>query len=71
MSLPVARTHKEYQEFVEEQLKIRSLGIPVFFMDVYTKLINLDLSRVNFILKFRYSKRGAQGRAPDDMLRSF
>jgi len=70
MSLPKVRTHKEYQEFVKEQLKTRSLGIPTFFMNVYAKLINLDLSRVNSIIKFRYSNRGTPARAPDNMLRS-
>ena len=62
MSLPKVRTRKEYQEFVKEQLKARSLGIPTFFMNVYAKLINLDLSRVNSILKFRYSNRGTPAR---------
>ncbi|MEA1964687.1 MAG: transposase [Candidatus Aerophobetes bacterium] len=70
MSLPKVRAHKEYQEFVKEQLKAHSLGIPTFFMNVYAKLINLDLSRVNSILKFRYSNRGTPARAPDNMLRS-
>lgn len=70
MSLPMARTHREYQEFVKEQLKIHALSIPAFFMDVYVKLINLDLSRVNSILKFCYSNWGTSARAPDDMLRS-
>jgi len=70
MSLPKVRTHKEYQEFVKEQLKVHALSIPAFFMDVYVKLINLDLSRVNSILKFRYSNRGAPARASDNMLRS-
>jgi len=60
------RTHKEYQEFVKEQLKARSLGIPTFFMNVYAKLINLELSRVNSILKFRYSNRGTPARAQDN-----
>jgi len=46
MSLPKVRTHKEYQEFVKEQLKTRSLVIPAFFVDVYAKLINLDLSEI-------------------------
>ena len=70
MSSPRARAHKEYQEFVKEQLKIRSLSIPAFFMDIYLKLINFDLSRANSILKFRYSNIGAPARASDNMLRS-
>ena len=70
MSSPIARTHKEYQEFVKEQLKIRSLGIPAFFMDIYLELINFDLSRANSILKFPYSNIGAPARASDNMLRS-
>jgi len=70
MSSPMARTHKDYQEFVKEQIEIRSLSIPAFFMGVYVKLINFDLSRVSSILKFRYSNRGAPARASDNMLRS-
>jgi len=35
MSLPKVRTHKEYQEFVKEHLKVHALSIPAFFMDVY------------------------------------
>jgi len=68
--LPIARTHKKYQEFVEKELRDRGLSIPAFFTDVYKKLINLDLSKVNTILKFRYSKRGAPARASDNMFRS-
>jgi len=70
MSLSKTRTHKEYQEFVKEQLRVHVLSIPAFFMDIYVKLIDLDLSRVNSILKFRYSNWGTPARAPDDMLRS-
>lgn len=70
MSLPIARIHKKYQEFIEKELRDRGLGIPAFFTDVHKKLINLDLSKVNTILKSRYSKRGAPARASDNMFRS-
>lgn len=42
MSLSKTRTDKEYQQFVENELKTRGLDIPPFFMDVYAKLTNVD-----------------------------
>ncbi len=36
ISLP--KTHREYQDFVKEQLKIHALIILAFFMDVYVKV---------------------------------
>jgi len=70
MSLPVARTHKEYQEFVNKELTLRRIKIPFLFQDVFAKLFYLDLSLVSRILKERYSQQGAPARRPEDMLRS-
>lgn len=70
MSSPVARTHKEYQEFVKEQLTLRKIDVPFIFRDAFIKLFHLDLSPVSLILKDRYSHRGTRGRDPQDMLRS-
>jgi len=69
-TVKAAELHKTVREFVKEQLRVHVLSIPAFFMDIYVKLIDLDLSRVNSILKFRYSNWGTPARAPDDMLRS-
>jgi len=70
MSLPAARTHKEYQEFVNKELTLRRIKIPFLFQDVFAKLFYLDLSLVSRILKERYSQQGAPARRPEDMLRS-
>ncbi|HIE43861.1 MAG TPA: hypothetical protein EYP78_03575 [Candidatus Omnitrophica bacterium] len=70
MSLPKARTHKDYQEFVRKELTLRRIKIPLKFQDVAIKLYQLDLSPVSHILKDRYSHRGTSGRDPQDMLRS-
>jgi len=66
----VARTHKEYQEFVRKELTLRRIEIPFIFQDVFIKLYHLDLSPVRYILKERYSHQGAPARCPEDMLRS-
>jgi hypothetical protein len=70
MSLPRVRTHKEYREFVKEQLAPGKIEIPIIFRDVFVKLYQLDLSRVSLILKERYSHQGPSARDPQDMLRS-
>ena len=70
MSLPAARTHKKYQEFVRKELTLRRIKIPFLFQDVFAKLFYLDLSPVRCILKKRYSHQGAPARRPEDMLRS-
>lgn len=70
MSLPEARTHKEYQEFVRKELTIRGIKIPLVFQDAFVKLHQLDLSPVSHILKDCYSYRGTRGRDPQDMFRS-
>ena len=70
MSLPKARTHKQYQEFVKKEFTLRGIKIPFIFQDVFIKLFYLDLSPVRFILKERYSHQGAPARPPEDMLRS-
>ena len=68
MSLPAARTHKEYQEFVKNELALRRIEIPFLFQDVFGKLFYLGLSPVSRILKERYSYQGAPARCPEDML---
>ena len=70
MSLPKARTQKEYQAFVRKELTLRGIKIPFIFQDVFIKLYYLDLSPVRCILKERYSHQGAPARLPEDMLRS-
>jgi len=70
MSLPKARTHKKYQEFVRKELSLRRIKIPFLFQDVFIKLYYLDLSPVRCILKEHYSHQGAPARPPEDMLRS-
>lgn len=70
MSSPMARTHKDYQEFVKKELTFRRIKIPLIFQDVFIKLYELDLSPVSLILKDRYSHRGTPARDPQDMLRS-
>ena len=70
MSLPAARTHKKYQEFVRKELTLRRIKIPFLFQDVFAKLFYLDLSPVRCSLKKRYSHQGAPARRPEDMLRS-
>ncbi len=70
MSLPKIRTHKDYQEFVKEQLTLRGIDVPFIFRDVFIKLFHLDLSPVSLILKERYSHQGASARNPQDMPRS-
>jgi len=70
ISLPAARTHKEYQEFVKNELALRGIEIPFLFQDVFAKLFYLDLSPVSRILKERYSHQDAPARCPEDMLRS-
>jgi len=70
MSSPVVRAHKDYQEFVKEQLTLRKIDIPFVFQDVFIKLYELDLSPLSFILKDRYSHHGSPARDPQDMLRS-
>ena len=70
MSSPVARTHKEYQEFVKEQFTLRRIDVPFIFRDAFIKLFHLDLSPVSLILKGRYSHQGAPARNPQDMLHS-
>ena len=70
MSSLRARIHKEYKQSVKEQLKIPSLGIPAFLMDIYLELIDFDPSWANSMLRFRYSNRGASARVSGNMLRS-
>jgi len=70
MSLPKVRTHKNYQEFVKEQLAPGKIEIPIIFRNVFIKLFHLDLSPVSLILKNRYSHQGPSARDPQDMLRS-
>jgi len=59
MSSLVARTHKEYQEFVKEQLTLRGMDVPFIFRDVFVKLFHLGLSPVSLILKDCYPHQGA------------
>jgi len=70
MSLPAARTHKQYQQFVRKELNLRGIEISFLFQDVLVKLFYLDLSLVSSILKERYSHQGAPARCPEDMFRS-
>lgn len=70
MSLPKVRTHRNYQEFVKEQLTPGKIEIPIIFRDVFIKLFHLDLSPVSLILKDSYSHQGPSARDPQDMLRS-
>jgi len=37
MSLPVVRTHKEYQEFVKKELIFRGITVPFLFFLYLTK----------------------------------
>jgi len=37
MSLPVVRTHKEYQEFVKKELTFRGITVPFLFFLYLTK----------------------------------
>jgi len=70
MSLPVVRTHKEYQEFVKKELTLRGITVPFLFQNVFIKLYHLDLFPVRCILKKRYFHQGAPARCPENMLRS-
>ena len=70
MSLPVARTHRDYQEFVKEQLTLSKIDVPFIFRDAFIKLFYLDLSPVSIILKDCYSHQGTPARNPQDMLQS-
>jgi len=71
MSLPAARTHKKYQEFVRKELTLRRIKIPFLFQDVFAKLFHLDLSPVSRILKERYSHQGAPARRPEQHFGTF
>jgi len=67
MSSPVARVHKEYQEFVKEQLTLRGIDGPVIFRDIFVKLFHLDLSPVSLILKDHYPHQDAPARNPQPL----
>jgi len=56
MFSPRVRTHKEYQEFVKEQLTLRGIDVPFIFKDAFIKLFHLDLSSPTSLTK-SFSRR--------------
>jgi hypothetical protein len=67
--LPVLRSHKEYINFVQQNLNDDS--IPKAHDDVPDKLILLDLTPIRLLALQIYKDSGRPAFAPEDMMRTF
>ena len=68
--LPNLRSHKEYIEFVKQNLDDKS--IPKVHEDVFDKLKLLDLTPIRLLaLPIYSSKNGRTAFAPEDMMRTY